>query len=337
MQPLSTSVSTHAVSTAPYTPQSTLMVVDDKINLPQQYKPELPEALSTRCLKYQLSAGQLVLYDDILLARIFGVHNRPKRQDVLKVLPMGYTQVEIGAAEAKSIAETFTQTTRAAASATSPAEYQEIFEHAAVTVSNLLGVHQIPCGNLQWWLEIYGILYSNWSRAKMTKVVLGGSKQFGLSATQDIPAGTDLWEIPGLLSLDEAANADNTGLSKMKHRDGTDRILSGPVRFVNHHCKDFNTEYTHVRRSRGIILSTTRAISAGEEITVNYGTEFFDPTLLCSCCVPAAPEPATPQPAALPPMVPLRTAEEKREKELARRHKLMKYRKEKKRGLFPPA
>ncbi|KAJ7048370.1 hypothetical protein C8F01DRAFT_1095109 [Mycena amicta] len=324
------------------------MVVEDKINLPracdkfchkppcqtEKYKPSLPESLATRCLKYTLGARQLVLYDDILLARIFGVHNRPKRQQVLKVLPMGYTEVEIAAAEAKAMADTFTQTTRRAASAASLAEYHQFFEHAAVSISKLLGSHEIPVEHLQWWLETYGIIYSSWSRVKMTKVVLDGTKQFGLTATQNIPAGTDLWEVPGLLSLDEAANADHTGLSKMTGRDGKEHILSGPVRFVNHHCTDSNTEYTHVRRSRGIILSTTRPISAGEEITVDYGKEFFDATLPClgSCCVPAAP-----QPAALPPMLPLRTPEEKRKKELARRHKLMKYQKEKKRGLFPHA
>jgi histone-lysine N-methyltransferase SUV420H len=70
--------------------------------------------------------------------------------------------------------------------------------------------------------------------------------------------------------------SDLTGLS----------ILLGPARFPNHDCKS-NARFVTAPRSREVHVVAKRNILPGEEITIDYGDEYFGPDntdCLCHTC-----------------------------------------------------
>jgi histone-lysine N-methyltransferase SUV420H len=68
--------------------------------------------------------------------------------------------------------------------------------------------------------------------------------------------------------------SDLTGLS----------TLLGPARLLNHDCES-NARLVTVPRSKEVLVVTKRDIFPGEEITVDYGDDYFDPgDCLCQTC-----------------------------------------------------
>lgn len=56
------------------------------------------------------------------------------------------------------------------------------------------------------------------------------------------------------------------------------------TRYINHHC-DSNTEPVSAMYGRRavVVLRTTRAIAEGEEVTIDYGFDYFDANFPCEC------------------------------------------------------
>ncbi|KAJ7605665.1 hypothetical protein DFH06DRAFT_1348517 [Mycena polygramma] len=141
-----------------------------------------------------------------------------------------------------------------------------------------------------WCLRSMVVLLAAWSPVKLSLVKLGEDErvQFGIRAQACIEADALIYEMVGQLSSDSVdgkARAKTTALSEMSAFDGSSRVLFGPIRFVNHSCKP-NTVFE--LQERGITLRTVRDIAPGEEVTVDYGAEYWEEghKCLCDICEP---------------------------------------------------
>ena len=114
----------------------------------------------------------------------------------------------------------------------------------------------------------------------------------GVFALEDIPAGKRIAEYTGPLVSNEEVARRRTGkyffgVNSKWSIDGTPR--SNTARYINHSCRP-NAEAIVTSRRRVWIWSK-RKIRAGEEITYDYGREYFDDHIKpvgCKCekCAP---------------------------------------------------
>lgn len=97
----------------------------------------------------------------------------------------------------------------------------------------------------------------------------------GLFAGEDIPKGKRIIEYVGpVLTSGEAAKRWSRYLFQIDRR----RVIDGSprwnkARYINHHCRP-NAE-TSVVRGR-VFITAIKTIKAGDEITYDYGKEYFD-------------------------------------------------------------
>ena len=112
---------------------------------------------------------------------------------------------------------------------------------------------------------------------------------FGIFAVEDIPAKRFIIEYWGKLVPSEVANA--IGGRYLFDLENGKTILGSTrkniARYVNHACRP-NAE-VRIAKNRVYIYSTKR-IKAGEQVTYDYGKEYFDTFItaekcLCRTCV----------------------------------------------------
>ncbi len=117
---------------------------------------------------------------------------------------------------------------------------------------------------------------------------IGKSKTgFGLFATEAIPKGKRIFEYTGKLITNAEADAMKgtprylANLNNKFTVDGSPRSNVG--RYANHSCRPNAHMYTY----RGkIYVGSVRAIQPGEEITYDYGKEYFNAYIGKNClCV----------------------------------------------------
>ncbi|KAJ7668609.1 hypothetical protein DFH06DRAFT_1126085 [Mycena polygramma] len=145
-----------------------------------------------------------------------------------------------------------------------------------------------------WCLRATVVLLAPWSPVKLHLAQLGEGNpvQFGIMTKAHIPADTLIYELIGQLSSDSVdgeAREKTTSLSEMSAFDGSSRVLFGPIRFVNHSC-DANTvlrlcsQFEQFEsRTRAVMIRTLRDIACGEEVTVNYGPDYWEEGQKCRC------------------------------------------------------
>ncbi|HKS30691.1 MAG TPA: SET domain-containing protein [Pyrinomonadaceae bacterium] len=113
----------------------------------------------------------------------------------------------------------------------------------------------------------------------------------GLFALEDIPSGKRIIEYTGpLVSNEEVERSRGRyffGVNSRWSIDGSPR--SNLARYINHSCRPNADAYITGRR---VWIWSKRRIRAGEEITYNYGTEYFNDLIKpkgCKCqhCAPA--------------------------------------------------
>ena len=113
----------------------------------------------------------------------------------------------------------------------------------------------------------------------------------GLFALETIPKGTRIIEYTGPLVSNEEVARRRTGkyffgVNSRWSIDGTPR--SNIARYINHSCRP-NTEA--LVSGRRVWIWAKRNIKAGEEITYDYGKEYFDDHIKpngCRCAKCAA-------------------------------------------------
>lgn len=99
---------------------------------------------------------------------------------------------------------------------------------------------------------------------------------FGLFAGQNIPKDTKIIEYIGeKISDAEAQKRGGQYLFEINEKwtiDGSPRY--NKARYINHECKQGNCDAINVRDH--IFIYAFRDITKGEELTYNYGDEFFE-------------------------------------------------------------
>ncbi len=108
------------------------------------------------------------------------------------------------------------------------------------------------------------------------KVKVGKSKTgFGLFAMEPIPKGKRIIEYVGRVYRDEPEDAVNNkyiyNISKRVDIDGSPRWNT--ARYINHSCRP-NAESDP--RKDHVWIKSLKNIRLGEEITYDYGKEYFD-------------------------------------------------------------
>ncbi len=113
------------------------------------------------------------------------------------------------------------------------------------------------------------------------------STGLGLFALEAIPANKRIIEYIGpILTYEEADKRGGKYLFTIDEKyiiDGT--VRSNTARYINHSCRPNAKAYTSGLR---VWIWSLRAIKAGEEITINYGKEYFDDHIKpkeCKCKV----------------------------------------------------
>lgn len=109
----------------------------------------------------------------------------------------------------------------------------------------------------------------------------------GLYADEDIKKGEKIIEYIGLIFLGKEANEVKTNMylfevSKNKTINGS--VRWNKARYINHSCEG-NAE-SEIRQGRVYIVAT-KNIRKGEEITYDYGEEFFNEYIGKECRCPA--------------------------------------------------
>jgi len=115
----------------------------------------------------------------------------------------------------------------------------------------------------------------------------------GLFAGQDIPKGTKIVEYIGeKIPTKDADDRGGQYLFEINERwtiDGSPRY--NKARYINHECGQGNCDALNVRDH--IFIYAYRSIKSGDELTYNYGPEFFEEYIKpkgCKCrkCSPDA-------------------------------------------------
>jgi SET domain-containing protein len=117
----------------------------------------------------------------------------------------------------------------------------------------------------------------NMNKGKPKYVVKRTVTGLGLFAAADIPAGKRIIEYTGPLVTNEEVDRRKTGkyffgVDEKYSIDGTPR--TNLARYVNHSCRPNAEAFVTTRRR--VWVWSKHAIKAGEEITYNYGKEYFD-------------------------------------------------------------
>lgn len=116
-----------------------------------------------------------------------------------------------------------------------------------------------------------------------------GVSGLGLFAKKDIPKKSCIIEYVGIMRPNKEVEFNTTKyLFEINNRftlDGSPRWNT--ARYINHSCKKHNAE-SDVIKGR-VYISAIKNIKAGEEITYDYGKEYFDEFLkpngcLCETC-----------------------------------------------------
>ena len=132
--------------------------------------------------------------------------------------------------------------------------------------------------------------------APVSLLVKRSSAGLGLFAGEAIPKNTCIIEYVGReIPEDEKYSSKSRYLFEINSKitlDGKPKI--NKAGYINHACKPNAEPIIHKNR---IFIFTTRSIKPGEEITYNYGKEYFDDYLKphgCRCitCKPATHAPA---------------------------------------------
>ncbi|TDL13175.1 hypothetical protein BD410DRAFT_847252 [Rickenella mellea] len=140
-----------------------------------------------------------------------------------------------------------------------------------------------------WAISAYSLLYHEAGKVVLQKTYRHGSAQFCIVASCDLIAGEIIPTMFGSLSTDQASK-QSTGLSEAFASDGmlgpknVSRLLTGPIRFINHSCSP-NVEFMTIDNTHSFVTVTNTAISKGQELFLDYGEGYWEEGENCECSV----------------------------------------------------
>jgi hypothetical protein len=97
-------------------------------------------------------------------------------------------------------------------------------------------------------IAAYAMLVQPEASIRLRSVTMGPGQGygFGLFARCDLPANYVIWEAIGMVPGDNLTAHSSLSCIKtcqgQNQRPGSERILYGPLRLVNHRCRTFNAE-----------------------------------------------------------------------------------------------
>ena len=141
----------------------------------------------------------------------------------------------------------------------------------------------LELGGGQYFVILTNIMPSDRYRPKVK--VKKSSTGLGLFAEEDIPREQLIIEYTGeRISTDEADRRGGLYLFTVNEKlviDGKGR--ENMARYINHACKP-NAEAEIDERAKRIYIRACRKIKVGEEITYDYGKEYFDDIFKANKC-----------------------------------------------------
>lgn len=112
-------------------------------------------------------------------------------------------------------------------------------------------------------------------KARLKYAIKRSATGLGLFALERIPAGRRIIEYTGpILSYEEAEKKGGKYLLTVDEKrviDGSPR--SNVARYINHSCRPNSEGYVTGKR---VWIWSVRTIKAGEEITMDYGEDYFN-------------------------------------------------------------
>jgi hypothetical protein len=165
----------------------------------------------------------------------------------------------------------------------------EIENYLQEKVHQLSG-HTVLTEDIRYLLTAYRYCFQfDTSFTFAPTVAFTGNPEFAVVATSTISSGTIVSPIFGVLvptSCTVESPAEQ--LRSVIRVKGAEYLLLGPLSRVNHCCDQPNAEFIHSSDMLGykrLVLKTLKTISVGEELTVSYGLEYFEPgACLCGSC-----------------------------------------------------
>ncbi|KAF5335574.1 hypothetical protein D9611_003080 [Ephemerocybe angulata] len=144
---------------------------------------------------------------------------------------------------------------------------------------------------LEWCISAYGALLNPRSQVKLKVIPMDTvTKGFSLFARRDIPKGSYVWEAMGMVPADNASTSTllstTETTAEQNQPSGEERVLYGPVRMINHRCKTYNVAFAAHDGTSAFIVYALRPIVMGQELTLNYGSGWFEESCPCTDCTP---------------------------------------------------
>lgn len=121
------------------------------------------------------------------------------------------------------------------------------------------------------------------SKKKKKYQIKRSATGLGMFAQEDIPPQTRILEYIGTrITNVAAAKADNRYIFQLNETHSLDgKGRTNAARYLNHSCQPNAVAYTTGNR---IWIWSQQAIIAGEEITIDYGPEYFDAYIQSVAC-----------------------------------------------------
>ena len=107
----------------------------------------------------------------------------------------------------------------------------------------------------------------------------------GIFTTVNIPSGSEIMLIDGeIISEEECIRREDDGNVYIFWNEVNyiDTFNTNKIKFINHKC-DFNCEVFEADNN-GLKLTASRDITAGEELTIDYGYDEIYDACRCSLC-----------------------------------------------------
>ncbi|KAJ6568202.1 hypothetical protein B0H10DRAFT_2082196 [Mycena sp. CBHHK59/15] len=128
---------------------------------------------------------------------------------------------------------------------------------------------------LFWALRAYICLIAPWPPVHLKVVQIGQTREvgFGVVASRVLYPGEYIYECIGLLTTDEATDTTELSTITCPHHH-TRHVFWGPIRMLNHDCTP-NIQYVEIEDTRAMVAQTLCSIQPGQELFVDYGTDFW--------------------------------------------------------------
>ncbi|KAF8970779.1 hypothetical protein BDZ97DRAFT_1651914 [Flammula alnicola] len=149
---------------------------------------------------------------------------------------------------------------------------------------------------IEWCIAAYAMIINPESTVKLSVIALGPERitGFAIHANRMIKKGEQIYELVGLMPKDNKTKHSELSCVKpnpsQNQSPRVERVLFGPIRFINHVCEIPNAEYIAITDTSAFSVAALRDIAAGEEILVDYGKDWFSDEVDGCPCMRCKPE-----------------------------------------------